>query len=46
VSHIDLAVYLGLMRHDPAIAAAAMYRDHSTGRDDSTVVIVRNPAQT
>ena len=45
-SHIDLAGYAGVLRHDPAIAAAALYRDHSTGHDDSTVVIVRNQAQT
>lgn len=41
-SHIDLAAHAGLFAHDPAIAAAALHRDHSTGRDDATVVVVRN----
>jgi hypothetical protein len=41
-SHIDLAAYAELFSRDPAIAAAALHRDHSTDRDDSTVVVVRN----
>lgn len=41
-SHIDLAAYAELFGRDPAIAAAALHRDHSTDRDDSTVVVVRN----
>jgi anti-sigma regulatory factor (Ser/Thr protein kinase) len=41
-SHIDLAGYGKLFSRDPAIAAAALHRDHSTDRDDSTVVVVRN----
>jgi anti-sigma regulatory factor (Ser/Thr protein kinase) len=40
--HIDLAAYTGLFSRDPAITAAALHRDHSTDRDDSTVVVVRN----
>jgi anti-sigma regulatory factor (Ser/Thr protein kinase) len=44
-SHIDLAPYAELFSRDPAIAAAALHRDHSTDRDDSTVVVVRNHAQ-
>lgn len=43
-SHIDLARYAGLCTRDPAIAAAALHRDYSTERDDSTVVVVRNGA--
>src|SRR6266851_2925107 len=43
--HIDLAAYTGLFGRDPAIAAAALHRDHSTDRDDSTVVVVRNHTQ-
>jgi anti-sigma regulatory factor (Ser/Thr protein kinase) len=43
--HIDLAAYARLLIHDPAIAAAALYRDHSSGCDDSTVVVVRNQAR-
>lgn len=42
---IDLASYAGLFTHAPAVAAAALHRDHSTDRDDSTVVVVRNEAQ-
>ncbi len=42
--HIDLAEYTGLFTHDPAVAAAALHRDHATGRDDATVVVVRNEA--
>jgi anti-sigma regulatory factor (Ser/Thr protein kinase) len=41
---IDLAGYAGLLSHDPAIAAAALHRDHSTDRDDSTVVVIKNQA--
>jgi hypothetical protein len=43
--HIDLAAYTELFSRDPAIAAAALHRDHSTDRDDSTVVVVRNHAE-
>jgi anti-sigma regulatory factor (Ser/Thr protein kinase) len=43
-SHIDLASYAGLFTHAPAVAAAALHRDHSTDHDDSTVVVVRNEA--
>jgi anti-sigma regulatory factor (Ser/Thr protein kinase) len=41
-SHIDLADHAGLLRHAPAVAAAALHREHSSDRDDSTVVVVRN----
>jgi len=44
-SHIDLAAYARLFRHDPAITAAGLYRDHSSDCDDSTVVVVRNQAR-
>jgi len=43
-SHIDLAGYAVPLSHDPAVAAAALHRDHSNGHDDSTVVVVRNHA--
>jgi len=43
--HIDLAGYARLFSHDPAIAAAALHRDHSSDHDDSTVVVVRNQAR-
>lgn len=41
-AHIDLAAYAELFTHDPAITAAALHRDCSSGRDDSTVAVVRN----
>jgi anti-sigma regulatory factor (Ser/Thr protein kinase) len=43
--HIDLAGYAELLRHDPAIAAAALHREHSTDRDDATVVVVKHEAK-
>ncbi|HYE60738.1 MAG TPA: ATP-binding SpoIIE family protein phosphatase [Phycisphaerales bacterium] len=33
-----------LLRKHPALIAAAIYRDHSRGRDDTTVVVVRSGA--
>jgi len=42
---IDLARYGDLFSHDPVIAAAALHRDHSSGRDDSTVVVAMNHAR-
>jgi anti-sigma regulatory factor (Ser/Thr protein kinase) len=41
-SYIDVAAEADLLTHDPAVAAAAMHRDHGRGRDDATVVVVRN----
>jgi anti-sigma regulatory factor (Ser/Thr protein kinase) len=32
----------GLLGHDPAVIAAALYRDHLRGGDDATVVVARN----
>jgi anti-sigma regulatory factor (Ser/Thr protein kinase) len=43
--YIDLAAAAPLFSHDPAVAAAALYRDHNTDRDDATVVVVRNHAR-
>jgi anti-sigma regulatory factor (Ser/Thr protein kinase) len=40
--HIDLAAYAELFTRDPAITAAVLHRDCSSGRDDSTVAVVRN----
>lgn len=34
----------GLLAHDPVVIAATIYRDHHRGRDDATVVVVRNEA--
>jgi hypothetical protein len=39
----DLAAYPGLEARHPALAAAALYRDFTRGRDDATVLAVRNP---
>jgi anti-sigma regulatory factor (Ser/Thr protein kinase) len=36
----DLKSRPGVMQRDPAIIAAILYRDHSRGRDDATVVVV------
>jgi anti-sigma regulatory factor (Ser/Thr protein kinase) len=41
-THWDLAHYPGLSTRHPALVAAALNRDHSRGRDDVTVVAVRN----
>lgn len=41
-THWDLATYPGLETRHPALVAAALYRDHNRGRDDVTVVAVRN----
>lgn len=37
--------YPGLERHHPAVIAATIYRDHARGRDDATVVVLRNDAR-
>ena len=34
--------YPGIMRHHPAIVAGALYRDYTRGRDDVTVLVLRN----
>jgi len=41
-THWDLAAYPGIEMRHPAIVAAALYRDHSRGRDDLTVLALRN----
>lgn len=33
--------YPGLARRDPSLLAAALWRDHTRGRDDATVLVVR-----
>lgn len=43
-SQIDLTGCAGLFTHAPAVAAAALHRDHGTDHDDATVVVVRNEA--
>lgn len=41
-THWDLGSYPGLSARHPALVAAALCRDHSRGRDDATVVALRN----
>ncbi len=38
-THWDLDRYPGLLARDPAVVAAALYRDFSRGRDDVTVLV-------
>ena len=45
-THWDLAAYPGIEMRHPSMVAAALYRDHSRGRDDLTVLTVRNGAGT
>jgi anti-sigma regulatory factor (Ser/Thr protein kinase) len=37
----DLRKYPGLAARDPSLIAGVLYRDHTRGRDDVTVVVVR-----
>lgn len=39
----DLDRYLGLLRHDPALIAGVLWKDHRRLNDDSTVVVARTP---
>ena len=41
ISHWTLTDYPGLLRRDPTLSAAVLYRDFSRGRDDVTVVVGR-----
>ena len=41
VSNWDAKLYRGIGRRDPALLAALLYRDFSRGRDDVTVLVVR-----
>jgi anti-sigma regulatory factor (Ser/Thr protein kinase) len=40
-THWTLAPYPGLAVRDPALVAAVLYREHSRGRDDVSVVAIR-----
>jgi anti-sigma regulatory factor (Ser/Thr protein kinase) len=42
ITQWDLASYPGLLRHHPAIVAGVLWRDGKRGRDDVTVLAVRN----
>jgi anti-sigma regulatory factor (Ser/Thr protein kinase) len=41
-SHWDLAAYPGIAMRHPAFVSAALFRDHNRGRDDLTVLALRN----
>jgi anti-sigma regulatory factor (Ser/Thr protein kinase) len=41
VSNWDTKQYRGILRKDPALTAALLYRDFSRGRDDVTVLVAR-----
>ena len=41
VSHLHPERYPGLLRHNPDLIAATLYRDYTRGRDDVTVVVAR-----
>jgi anti-sigma regulatory factor (Ser/Thr protein kinase) len=41
-THWDLAAYPGLATRHPALIAAVLYRDYDRGRDDVSVVVLRN----
>jgi anti-sigma regulatory factor (Ser/Thr protein kinase) len=40
-SRLAIDGYAGLLARDPAVIAAVLWRDHSRGRDDATVVALR-----
>lgn len=41
-THWDFANYPGLTTKHPALIAAVLYRDYDRGRDDASVVVIRN----
>lgn len=41
-SHWDLARYPGLLSRDPSLIAGILYRDFTRGRDDATVVVIKD----
>lgn len=43
-THWNLADYPGLAGRHPSVIAGVLYRDHERGRDDVTVLVVRNGA--
>ena len=44
-THWSLDRFPGLTRRHPGVIAAAIYRDHARGRDDTTVVVCRRAAE-
>jgi anti-sigma regulatory factor (Ser/Thr protein kinase) len=43
-THWNLSDYPGLANRHPGLVAGVLYRDHERGRDDVTVVVIRNGA--
>jgi hypothetical protein len=43
-THWTLEGHRGLAGRDPALIAGVLYRDHARGRDDSTVVVIKDRA--
>ena len=41
-THWDFSTYPGLTTKHPALIAAVLYRDYDRGRDDASVVVIRN----
>ena len=41
-THWDLSTYPGLVTRHPALIAGVLYRDYDRGRDDVSVVVLRN----
>ena len=41
-SRYNIEPYVGLMAHHPALIAGVLYRDCKRGRDDATIVAIRN----
>src|SRR5256885_9121117 len=41
-ARFDLGEYRDLRRHDPVLLAAAIHRDCQRGRDDATVLVLRD----
>jgi anti-sigma regulatory factor (Ser/Thr protein kinase) len=41
----DLGRYPGLLARDPSLIAGVLYRDYTRGRDDATVVVIKERSQ-
>lgn len=41
-THWDLERYPGLLSHDPSLTAGILYRDFTRGRDDATVIVMKD----
>jgi hypothetical protein len=41
-THWDFSAYPGLTTRHPALIAAVIYRDYDRGRDDASIVVIRN----